>query len=173
MGDRTTRGAYVKPDSALVRAADDLLSRHSAQPGGLCPSCGQLSPCPSARHAVEVRRAAGLPDAAVLPDPLSGPGAGIGGPDQGLRRPRRPGRLRRAQRPRRQLRAAAWAAVAWLAPAAVAWVAPAARAVRVVWAAPAGLAPAVWAAPAAPAAYRPPAARTQARSPPPPTAPPR
>jgi hypothetical protein len=63
---------YVKPDSALVRAADDLLSRHSAQPGGVCPSCGQLSPCPSARHAVEVRRAAGLPD---VPAPGTRPAA--------------------------------------------------------------------------------------------------
>ena len=100
MGDLTTRAAYVKPDSALVRAADDLLSRHTAQPGGVCPSCGQLSPCPSARHAVEVRRAAGLPefDAAAIADAglgsldvlggagsggLTGPG-GRGGPGSGL-----------------------------------------------------------------------------------------
>jgi hypothetical protein len=89
VGDLTTRGAYVKPDSALVQAADDLLSRHTAQPGGVCPSCGQLSPCPSARHAVEVRRAAGLSefDAAAFADAgLGGPSVvSGGGPGPGLR----------------------------------------------------------------------------------------
>jgi hypothetical protein len=53
---------YVKPDSALVRAADDLLTRHTGQPGAVCASCGQPSPCASARHAAEVRLAAGLAD---------------------------------------------------------------------------------------------------------------
>jgi hypothetical protein len=64
---------YVKPDSALVRAATDLISRHTAQPGGVCAACGELSPCASARHAIEVRRAAGLPDAVSASDPLVGP----------------------------------------------------------------------------------------------------
>jgi hypothetical protein len=46
----------------------------------VCASCGQLSPCPSARHAVEVRRAAGL-SAADGPGgaPAAGP-ASVGGP---------------------------------------------------------------------------------------------
>ena len=53
---------YVKPESALVQVADDLLAKHVAtQPGGPCVSCGQMSPCGSARNAAEVRRAAGLP----------------------------------------------------------------------------------------------------------------
>jgi hypothetical protein len=68
---------YVKPDSALVRAATDLLSRHAAQPGGVCAACDGMSPCASARHAIEVRRAAGLPDAISASDPLAGmPGSG-------------------------------------------------------------------------------------------------
>lgn len=71
---------YVKPDSALVRAATDLISRHTAQPGGVCAACDQLSPCASARHAIEVRRAAGLPDAISASDPLAGP-SGTAGPD--------------------------------------------------------------------------------------------
>lgn len=53
---------YIKPDSALARAATDLLGRHTGQAGGTCPSCGETSPCASARHAIEVRRAAGLSD---------------------------------------------------------------------------------------------------------------
>jgi hypothetical protein len=54
---------FVKPDSALVQVADDLLSRHTApEPGGDCAACGQPSPCASARHAYEVYRAAGLPE---------------------------------------------------------------------------------------------------------------
>ncbi|WP_203986711.1 hypothetical protein [Virgisporangium aurantiacum] len=32
-----------------------------------------MSPCASARHAIEVRRAAGLPDAISASDPLAGP----------------------------------------------------------------------------------------------------
>jgi hypothetical protein len=61
---------YIKPDSALARAATDLLSRHAGQAGGACPSCGETSPCASARHAIEVRRAAGLPDTISASDPL-------------------------------------------------------------------------------------------------------
>lgn len=67
---------YVKPDSALVRAATDLLSRHAAQPGGVCAACEEMSPCASARHAIEVRRAAGLPDAISASDPLAGASGG-------------------------------------------------------------------------------------------------
>lgn len=78
---------YVKPDSALVRAATDLLGRHAAQPGGACAACDDMSPCASARHAIEVRRAAGLPDGGSASDPLAGtsgggsdvPGAGASG----------------------------------------------------------------------------------------------
>jgi hypothetical protein len=66
---------YIKPDSALARAATDLLSRHAGQAGGICPSCDQMSPCPSARHAIEVRRAAGLPDTISASDPLVSGGA--------------------------------------------------------------------------------------------------
>jgi hypothetical protein len=66
---------YIKPDSALVRAATDLLSRHAGQAGGACASCGETSPCASARHAVEVRRAAGLPDTISASDPLVSDGA--------------------------------------------------------------------------------------------------
>lgn len=51
---------YVQPDSALVRAADDLLGKHTGEPGTLCDSCMQILPCPAVRHATEVRRAAGL-----------------------------------------------------------------------------------------------------------------
>src|SRR5687767_6401469 len=69
-GEQTV--GYVKPDSALVRAANDLLSRHAAQPGGGCAACDEMSPCGSARHAIEVRRAAGLPDAISASDPLDG-----------------------------------------------------------------------------------------------------
>ena len=61
---------YIKPDSALARAATDLLSRHTGQAGGTCPSCDEVSPCASARHAIEVRRAAGLSDTISASDPL-------------------------------------------------------------------------------------------------------
>jgi hypothetical protein len=61
---------YIKPDSALARAATDLLSRHTGQAGGTCSSCGEMSPCASARHAIEVRRAAGLSDTISASDPL-------------------------------------------------------------------------------------------------------
>jgi hypothetical protein len=53
-------GGYVRTDSALLRTADDLLARHTSDSSGMCTSCGQFSPCASARHAEEVRRAAGL-----------------------------------------------------------------------------------------------------------------
>lgn len=69
---------YIKPDSALVRAATDLVSRHSGQAGGTCAACGEASPCASARHAIEVRRAAGLPDAISRTDPLTSPPVGGG-----------------------------------------------------------------------------------------------
>jgi len=52
--------AYVKPESALVQAADALLNRHAAGPEGTCASCGNPHPCTTARHAAEVRAAAGL-----------------------------------------------------------------------------------------------------------------
>ncbi|GIJ51073.1 hypothetical protein Val02_79590 [Virgisporangium aliadipatigenens] len=69
--------AYVNPDSALVQAADDLLVKHvAAQPGGPCVSCGQVSPCASARNAAEVRRAAGL--TAVPGAPVSAPPTNAG-----------------------------------------------------------------------------------------------
>jgi hypothetical protein len=55
--------AYVKPESALVQAADALLSRHTAGREGACASCGQPHPCSTARHAAEVRAAAGLAEA--------------------------------------------------------------------------------------------------------------
>jgi hypothetical protein len=52
---------FVKPDSALVRVAEVVLAHHSAvEDDGLCGSCGQTTPCPPARHANEVRLAAGL-----------------------------------------------------------------------------------------------------------------
>jgi hypothetical protein len=55
--------SIVKPDSALVQAADDILGRHTAaEPGGACAACGQPTPCATARHAQEVYRAAGLPE---------------------------------------------------------------------------------------------------------------
>lgn len=63
---------YIKRDSALARAATDLLGRHAGQAGGTCASCGDTSPCASARHAIEVRRAAGLPDTISASDPLVG-----------------------------------------------------------------------------------------------------
>jgi hypothetical protein len=65
--------AYVKPESVLVQAADDLLAKHvAAQPGGPCVSCGQVSPCGSARNATEVRRAAGLTPVSAPPAPNAG-----------------------------------------------------------------------------------------------------
>lgn len=74
--------AYVNPDSALVQAADDLLAKHvAAQPGGPCVSCGQVSPCASARNATEIRRAAGLtaaPGAPVSAPPTNAGAFGSG-----------------------------------------------------------------------------------------------
>lgn len=54
-------GGYVREDSALLRAAEDLLGSHTGEPGGLCARCEQLVPCAAARHAEEVLRAAGRP----------------------------------------------------------------------------------------------------------------
>jgi len=63
MGD----GRFIKPDSVMVRVADDLLGRHrGSEPGAECAGCGLPSPCPAARNAAEIRRAAGLPVAVRL-----------------------------------------------------------------------------------------------------------
>jgi hypothetical protein len=67
-------GGFVRTDSALLRAADDLLNRHVGESGGMCSSCGQMVPCASARHAQEVRRAAGL----AGPVPSMGPPVQLG-----------------------------------------------------------------------------------------------
>ena len=88
---------FVRPDSALVQAADALLDRHVANPEGTgCMACLLPSPCPPARNAVEIRLAAGL--AAQRPAPAAtaagaagtilvkgaagGAGATVGGSDR-------------------------------------------------------------------------------------------
>jgi hypothetical protein len=73
---------FLKPDSALVRTALDLLATHVAEGGagdsGLCGHCGFYYPCPTAAHARQVVDAGGMPhawDGPVdgVPDSVIGP----------------------------------------------------------------------------------------------------
>jgi hypothetical protein len=54
---------YVDPDSVLARTATEALTGHrtvrTADDEPICQLCGELAPCPTARNAVDVCRAAG------------------------------------------------------------------------------------------------------------------
>lgn len=54
------KGALFDPDSPVVITAQELVAAHTTGIEGFCPRCGRLNPCPVARHALEVCRAAGL-----------------------------------------------------------------------------------------------------------------
>jgi hypothetical protein len=56
----------IHPDSALARAAADLLDRHQPDPHGCCLACGLSAPCPVAQHAASVE-AAVRGDLPILP----------------------------------------------------------------------------------------------------------
>jgi hypothetical protein len=55
---------FIKPESALVRAALDLMASHTAEgeagDGDLCAHCGMSYPCPTVLHARQVVDAGGL-----------------------------------------------------------------------------------------------------------------
>jgi hypothetical protein len=54
---------FLEPDSALVRAALDLLSTHVVDAAGestSCAHCGLSCPCPTVQHARQVVSAGGL-----------------------------------------------------------------------------------------------------------------
>jgi hypothetical protein len=56
---------FLKPDSALVRTAVDLLATHVADPAGECVHCEVQYPCPTVQHARQVVNAGGIARAPV------------------------------------------------------------------------------------------------------------
>jgi hypothetical protein len=76
IGGSEGAGAFLKPDSALVRAALDLLSSHTAADAdeeAVCGHCGSGYPCPTVEHARQVADAGGLAAAGSVrevPDPV-------------------------------------------------------------------------------------------------------
>ena len=60
---------FIKPESALVRAALDLMSTHTAEgdggDGDRCAHCALAYPCPTVLHARQVVDAGGLERAAA------------------------------------------------------------------------------------------------------------
>ncbi|MDT4987210.1 MAG: hypothetical protein QOI74_1304 [Micromonosporaceae bacterium] len=68
---------FLKPDSALVRTALDLLATHVADPAGECVHCGVRYPCATVQHARQVVNAGGVARAPVddgWPDEPAGAG---------------------------------------------------------------------------------------------------
>jgi hypothetical protein len=63
---------FLKPDSALVRTALDLLAAHVADgatgESALCGHCGLYFPCPTVEHARQVVNAGGV--LGIAPDPV-------------------------------------------------------------------------------------------------------
>ena len=59
-------GPFIKPESALVRAALDLMATHTVEGDGgesdatACVHCGFQYPCPTVLHARQVVNAGGL-----------------------------------------------------------------------------------------------------------------
>jgi hypothetical protein len=59
-------GPFIKPESALVRAALDLMATHTVEGDGgesdstACVHCGLQYPCPTVLHARQVVNAGGL-----------------------------------------------------------------------------------------------------------------
>ena len=79
--EQVTRGddsRFLSPDSALVRAALDLLTTHTGDgeggDSGLCAHCGLYYPCPTVQHARQVVSAGGMtqqgPDHSRERDPV-------------------------------------------------------------------------------------------------------
>ncbi|HEX6500205.1 MAG TPA: hypothetical protein VF054_14415 [Micromonosporaceae bacterium] len=59
----------LNPESALVRAAIDLVRQHQPADHGRCARCDLAAPCPPSVHARQVVLAAGL-DPNNLPEPV-------------------------------------------------------------------------------------------------------
>jgi hypothetical protein len=62
-------GPFIKPESALVRAALDLMATHTAEgdgsEGDVCAHCAMDYPCSTVLHARQVVDAGGLERAAA------------------------------------------------------------------------------------------------------------